>query len=264
MNIISSWVGYTFPKTKRSARKAAKQPAALCTVAAPIQAPSRVMVLEADPQSRSTLVDLIKTLGLEPLVVPDGVAALKSIDLRAPDMILMACDGPADPESAEFKLCSMIRKQRASLPYFPIVVLASWPDAFLWQIDIGDDGIDDVLPKPLRAQELQAVLELWLDLPLKDEPKKSPAPIQPTDDWYQVRLTEDILGFEQAWAKRDQPSMLHFAQHMQGIALVLGVQRALKLADRLERVARGTKSMEPEAMQSTLTALKKAFARYLD
>ncbi|RUL69316.1 response regulator [Dyella choica] len=264
MNIISSWVGYTFPKAKRPARKAAKEPAASCTVAAPSQAPARVMVLEADPQSRSTLVDLIKAVGLEPLVVPDGAAALKSIDLCAPGMILMACNELPGPESGDLKLCSMMRKPRADHPCIPIIVLATGSDAFIWQGYIGDCGIEGVLEKPLRAQKLRAMLELWLDLPLKEEPKQSLPPIQNTDDWFQVRFTEDIQGFEQAWAKDDKPSMVRFAQHMQGIALVLGVQRALKLADRLERMARGTKPMEPEAMQRTLTALKKAFAPYLD
>ena len=260
---ISPFSVYVFPKVKRSARKAVKEPAAPYAVAIPTQVPARIMVLEADPPSRSTLVDLILGLGLEPLVVLDGAAALKSIDLRAPDMILMACDGLPSPERGEFKLCLMMRKRRADHPCIPIILLATGPDAFLWQNYIGDCGIEGVLEMPLRAQKLRAMLELWLDLPLKHEPKKSLPSTQVTDDWCQACLTEYIQGFEQAWAKRDMPSMARFAQHIQGIALVLGVQRALKLADRLERAAGATRPLKPDAMQGTLAALKKGACRLL-
>ncbi|GLQ90253.1 Hpt domain-containing response regulator [Dyella flagellata] len=259
MNTYSQHTTSTTPMAVRDA-------AASYEVLIPAEAPARVLLLEADPESRRVIVDQIAALEQEPLVVPDGSAALDAIHHQAPAMILMACVGAPDPESGEVELCSMMRKLRTGLPYFPIIILAAETNALLWQYCIGDNGIDGVLQKPLRVEKLETLLRLWLDLPspARDEPVQSLPRAPNSGLWYQACLKEDIRGFERAWADGDMPSMVRCAYRLHGVAQLLGAQRATKLADRLEQAARGNKPLEADAMRNTLAALKKAIARYLE
>ena len=227
------------------------------------QRPARIVVLENDPESRSVIVDHILALELEPFVVADGPAILASTSLCCPAMALIACDGPPIPKQGEAELCSLIRNRRANVPFFPIIVLAPETDAFFWHYCIGDHGIDGVLHKPLRLRRLQAMLELWLDLPSAVEPAPSLPSGPDPGNWDHACLAENIQGFEQALVANDHPAMSHLAYRLGRVMSLLGVAKAIRLADRLEQAARGNKPLTPEAMRSSFARFKKMAAPYL-
>ncbi|WP_158628859.1 Hpt domain-containing response regulator [Dyella choica] len=234
--------------------------------ATPTQTPARVLVIDEDPQSRCFLVDQIKALGQEPLAVPDSLAALNVMTYQAPDLILMACDGP---DTAVYKSAlRLVVANRARHASIPIIILSTTRDAFLWQLCM-DDGIVGVLQKPVHAGKLEALLRVWLDLPLlaHDEPSEPDPPFETIYQWYQASqasLVEETRAFEQALAEHDKLSMAHFAHRAQGVAFSLGAHQAAELADRLEQAARGNLPWESKSIQETLAALKEAIARHFE
>ncbi|RUL68410.1 response regulator [Dyella choica] len=264
MNASSQLTAYASHVAVPSTRWAVRERAAIYRAnATPTPTPARILVIDEDAQSRSVLVSQLKALDLEPLAVPDSLAALNVITYQAPDLILIACDGP---DTAAYKtVMRLVVVSHARQACIPIIILAGERDVFFWQLCL-DDDIVDVLQKPVRAEKLQVSMGLWLDLPptVSHEPNESLPPFEDTPQWYRACLAAEIHAYEQALATHDTFLMVHYAHRTHGVALVLGIDRAAKLADRLEQSARGHKPLKPDGIRKTLAALKEAIARHFE
>ncbi|MFK2892021.1 Hpt domain-containing response regulator [Dyella flagellata] len=224
---------------------------------------TRILVVDEDRESREILVDQLMSLGVEALGVPDSLAALNAVGYQLPDLILTAC---AEPGAASYETSMRLAvANRARDARIPIILMTTAVDAFLWS-PRGDNGVVDVLCRPVRTEKLQAVLELWLRRPLSARPAPEPPfpPIRSIADFYRLRLTEDIQLFERAWSDRDNILMADLAHHLRGNALMVGAPQVFMLADRLERAITGKKPLGQDALRDILAALKEAIARHFE
>ncbi|RUL74074.1 Hpt domain-containing response regulator [Dyella choica] len=221
------------------------------------QAPARILVVANDPETRSVLTAELKALRLDPLPVPDSLAALNAIDWQAPDVILMALEGPdAAVYQAVLRFTVANLARRAHIPLVAIVGQGgeSWRRAL-------DGRLDGVLHNPLRPEALYATLARWLDLP----PPAGQAPEEPLPPCRRrACIDTDVQEYERALARQDTANMVHFAHRAKGAALVLHADRAAELADRLELAARGYAPLQLDEIQRTLAALKAAIACHFD
>ncbi|RUL79931.1 Hpt domain-containing response regulator [Dyella choica] len=219
------------------------------------QAPARILVVANDPETRRVLTAELKALSLDPLPVPDSLAALNAIDLQVPDVILMALEGPdAAVYQAVLRFAMANLARRTRIPLVAVVGQGgeSWRRAL-------DGCLAGVLHNPLSPEELYATLARWLDLPPPaNQALDEPLPLA----WSRACIDLDVQEYERALAGQDTANMVHFAHRAKGAALVLHADRAAELADRLELAARGYAPLQPHEIQRTLAALKAAIARH--
>ncbi|WP_158628902.1 Hpt domain-containing protein [Dyella choica] len=189
--------------------------------------------------------------------MPDSLAALNAMDLKVPDVILMALEGPdAAVYQAVLRFTVANLARHAHIPLVAIVGQGgeSWRRAL-------DSRLDSVLHTPLRPGELYATLARWLDLsPLAGQAPDEPLPPR----WRRACIDGDVQEYERALARQDIANMVHFAHRAKGAALVLHADQAAELADRLELAARGYAPLQLDETQRTLAALKVAIARHFD
>ncbi|MEY2597991.1 MAG: hypothetical protein RLZZ142_250, partial [Verrucomicrobiota bacterium] len=148
-----------------SPRPPSPSPAPSTTPATP-PAPAatlRVLVAEDNPVNQMFVAALLKKLGCEPEVVPNGLRAIERLQSGSYDAVLMDCHMP---EMDGFEATRQIRRSESMRPGKPIPIIAVTASAMASDRErCFAAGMDLVLTKPVRAKELQAGLEQCLHPP---------------------------------------------------------------------------------------------------
>ncbi len=126
----------------------------------------RVLVAEDNPTNQMVMLGMLRRLGIEPLLVEDGEAAVQrwSEQMReqAFDLILMDCEMPVcDGYEATRRIRS--EEARSGWPRTPIIAVSAHVTP-PYIAACYDAGMDDYLPKPLRAADLRARIAHWSSL----------------------------------------------------------------------------------------------------
>jgi signal transduction histidine kinase/CheY-like chemotaxis protein len=116
---------------------------------------ARVLVAEDNPINRLVTDGLLRSLGLEPTMVNDGLQAVTAANGGAFALIFMDCQMP---ELDGFEATRRLRKGGYERPIIALTAYASDEDR---QRCLAS-GMTDYLTKPLRKQELDVVLARYL------------------------------------------------------------------------------------------------------
>jgi two-component system, OmpR family, response regulator MprA len=137
-------------------------------VAAPSQAPSRVLVVDDDRAVRESLRRSLEFNGYAVALAADGAEALASISGSAPDVVVM------DVMMPRLDGLEATRALRKAGNDVPILVLTA-RDAVGDRVEGLDAGADDYLTKPFALQELLARLRALLRrvVPHEDAPDET-------------------------------------------------------------------------------------------
>jgi two-component system sensor histidine kinase/response regulator len=134
-----------------------------CSQVIPRFGRARVLLAEDNHINRLIAVALLRKFGYEADIVSNGLAALERLEVIPYDIIFMDCQMP-EMDGYDTARSIREREQTLSQGHFPspIHIVAITANAMQ-----GDRekclaaGMDDYLSKPIRFQELQAVLERW-------------------------------------------------------------------------------------------------------
>src|SRR6266536_4881956 len=114
-----------------------------------------VLVVEDDEASADLLAALLEEEGFQPVVCPDGRAAMEPFERERPVAVLIDW---VIPGGAGIELCRRIRSQDSVVPIFFVSGRADEAS-----VSRGlDAGADDFLSKPVRPRELAARLDAHL------------------------------------------------------------------------------------------------------
>ncbi|HYQ38157.1 MAG TPA: ATP-binding protein [Pseudomonas sp.] len=128
----------------------------------------RILLVEDNPVNQLVVKGLLARLGLGVAVARHGEEALKMLHQRVFDLVLMDCNLPL---MDGYEATRQIRRERrwATLPVIALTANVLPEDRERCQ----QAGMNDYLSKPLRREELQAMLEHWLPHGLPPKPDRA-------------------------------------------------------------------------------------------
>jgi two-component system KDP operon response regulator KdpE len=125
--------------------------------------PARILVVDDDQSVHRTLGPLLRSCGYDVIVAANGTQALRALDSRRPDLVLLDL---TLPDMAGADVCTRMRNASNT----PIIVL-SGPTDERSKVAAFDLGADDYIVKPFGSNELLARVRAALRrVFVRDEP----------------------------------------------------------------------------------------------
>jgi signal transduction histidine kinase/CheY-like chemotaxis protein len=161
-------VGSTFWFTARFERPlrpvAARHEAAGAEALSPPTAlGARLLMAEDNPINQQVALGLLRRLGYSADVVCNGRQAIAALERERYDLVLMDCQMP---EMDGFEATAVIRSTGSRVLDHAVPIVAVTASAMRGDRDVCTAaGMSDYLCKPLRKEELAAVLGRWLSTP---------------------------------------------------------------------------------------------------
>jgi PAS domain S-box-containing protein len=146
------------------AAPAATPPAATTPPAPPAAtgaATGTILVADDSSLNRRVVASMLRQLGYQVEMVSSGREALAALAGRAFDAVLMDC---WMPDLDGFDATRELRRREAAGEHVPVIALTAdvLTDA---RGRCQEAGMDDYLPKPMRIEDLAALLQRWAPLP---------------------------------------------------------------------------------------------------
>jgi two-component system OmpR family response regulator len=116
--------------------------------------PHHILVADDDPHIREVICFALEKAGMKTLAVADGAAALREVERRAPDLIVLDI---GMPEMDGLEVCRRLR-QRSDVP----VLFLSARDEEIDRVLGLEMGGDDYVTKPFSPRELVARVNVIL------------------------------------------------------------------------------------------------------
>ncbi len=127
---------------------------------------SRVLVVEDDARLASTLERMLTAEGHDVEIANDGLEALRSAKLRAPDLAVLDVMLPG---ADGISVCRRLR-ETAQFPILMLTALSGTEE----RVRGLDSGADDYLVKPFAYQELLARVRALLRRTSCSSPRRAP------------------------------------------------------------------------------------------
>jgi CheY-like chemotaxis protein len=152
--------------------------AAPADAGAALQLNCRVLMAEDNGVNQFVARNMLKSLGCEFDIVPNGADALAAAQRGGYDLLLMDCQMPVmDGYEATRRIREWEQSRGTRLPIVALTANALVGDADLCR----SAGMDDHLAKPYTRQQLGALMARWLPSHLvqgsADAPRSQPAPL---------------------------------------------------------------------------------------
>jgi two-component system, sensor histidine kinase and response regulator len=118
----------------------------------------RVLVVEDNPINQTVAAGILAKLGYNSDVAANGIEALDALARREYDAVLMDCQMP---EMDGYEATVELRRREAGARRVPVIAMTA--AAMEGDRDRAlAAGMDDYVPKPVRADELQRALRQWV------------------------------------------------------------------------------------------------------
>lgn len=249
----------------------------------------RILLAEDNVVNQKVALGQLKSLGYAADVVTNGMEVLHQLTQCTYDLILMDCQMPI---LDGYTTTQQIRQQEGTAHH--IVIVAMTASAMQDDRDhCFTVGMDDFLSKPVRREDLQAVLDRWFSPPSSSsrdyklnsnlaEVSDIPADM-PLDLAYLHALSDDDLEFEQELIQIFQQTVLEqltsvhnglqsrdfdrvaaIAHQLKGASGNMGAQPIQRLAVQLETAAHQQDMSGIEATLGNLNQALQQFTSYVE
>jgi signal transduction histidine kinase/CheY-like chemotaxis protein len=124
--------------------------------------PLRILLVEDDPMNQKVATHMLTRLGYQPDIAHDGAAAVEAVGSTAYDLVLMDCSMPTmDGWEATRRIRAAEpgadSRRRSRVPIVAMTANAMSGD----REKCLDAGMDDYLSKPVRREDLAAMVARW-------------------------------------------------------------------------------------------------------
>ncbi len=154
--------------------------APLAAPGAPLQLRARVLMAEDNGVNQVVARNMLKSLGCEFDIVPNGQEALAAVQRGGYDIVLMDCQMPVMDGYEATRQIRAWEQVRGTVQRLPIVALTA--NALVGDAEVCiEAGMDDYLAKPYTRNQVGALMARWLPAHLVegsvDAPRTHPAPL---------------------------------------------------------------------------------------
>lgn len=223
------------------------------TLAEEVRRP-RVLIVEDNIVNQKLAVRMVEKLGYQPDVVENGQEALRALETGAYAAVLMDCQMPImDGFEATRRIREDERRHPSSATHIPIIAVTA-------NAMPGDRerclaaGMDEYMAKPVKLDELRAVMQRWIAVPVPDRQAIATEPAVPEGGRDQgifdpVKMLHNIGGDHELFG---QLVGLFLDRHQ---AMVADIKEALIKGDALtvERTAHTLKGTAGNLCASEVT-----------
>jgi len=120
---------------------------------------TRILVAEDNSFNQKVAQGILGKLGYKSDVAANGLETVRALELIDYDIVLMDC---MMPEMDGFEATAMIRNPESKVLNHKVPIIAMTANAMMGERErCIKAGMDDYLPKPVRKDDLAAVLEKW-------------------------------------------------------------------------------------------------------
>ena len=232
--------------------------------------PLSILAAEDNPVNQKLLLRVLKEIGYEADVVPNGLEVMSAVKAKRYDIVFMDVHMPEMDglEAARLILSIVPRDERP-------VIIAVTADALEGDREkCMQAGMDDYITKPIRIADIEGVLQRWSskaagrtlqeprfsELPTDEELERAMAERirqlgLETDPDFVVELIDSYAplfrnqsrAIDEACAKRDDAKLRHAAHSLKGASLNIGAKHLAAIC----------KSMEDSAEQGDIDSAAK-------
>jgi CheY-like chemotaxis protein len=214
----------------------------------------RLLIVEDDPINQEVASSFLRKLGYSFDVVENGREALEALIENEYGLVLLDC---MMPEMGGFEVIAAIRDAGSAVRDHDIPVIALTAKAIL-----GDRekclaaGMNDYLSKPLRIEELEAVLERWLTVPsddlsacfdeagLLERHQGDRAKVKELTPFFLSKAHQYISAIEKGITEGNVSELLHYAHTLKGAAYTMGATGVAAMAGEMEEIGRSNNLCE--------------------
>jgi len=139
--------------------------------------PLRILIAEDNQTNQKLVVSMLSYMGYLPDVANDGFEVIQALDRQYYDLIFMDVQMP---EMDGFEATKLIIENYKNRPK----IIAMTANAMYGDREkCLNSGMDDYISKPLKIQDIEALLEYWGEIINESPQKKSQRPINKTDNY---------------------------------------------------------------------------------
>ena len=214
-----------------------------------------VLVVEDHPGNQFIIAEQLRMLGYDARIEADGAAALAALAPPHPfALVLMDCHMPG---MSGYEATRRLRKseREAGATHLPVIAISAATDSAHLD-ECMESGMDGVLKKPLRLDELSSMLRLWLG----GAPSSPQRPDTALPPQFHEAMAEDLAALRRAFAAGDTASAAHHAHRIRGAALMVDAAAVAAPADALEEIARGETASDHMRVADLLDELQLALS----
>jgi PAS domain S-box-containing protein len=253
---------------------------------------ARVLLAEDNGVNQVVARNMLKALGCEFDIVPNGAEALQALQNNSYDLVLMDCQMPVMDGYAATRAIRE-REARKGLNRLPVVALTA--NALVGDADAClESGMDDHLAKPYTRRQLAAAMVRWLPAHSVQLPRPAAAPaastaptasteaekpqgpdsildaaslnsIREMDDdgsvmteifqMYLEELPTHVSGMQRAQQAADNKALAAVAHAMKSASYNIGAKSVAELCKRLEAQAKAGHAADCEELVAAILAL---------
>lgn len=200
----------------------------------------KVLVVEDHPVNQFVIERQLATLGHAVTQASTGEAGLELLNDEVFDLVLLDCNLP---DMDGYTVATRLReRERVNGRHTPVIAISAMVGADHAQTCLAA-GMDGLLSKPLRIQELKEMIELWC----AGEPDQRAAKTATTISevmagqlgLFQQTSRDDLQGIRAAHADGDWRAVSSLAHRIAGAALMLDLAAVAGAARRIEEHAGG-------------------------
>lgn len=234
---------------------------AAITAEARIDVKGEVLVVEDHPGNQFIISEQLKELGVSSKIVPNGNAALALIQQQSFALVLMDCHMP---EMSGYETTRRIREIERDGTHIPIIAISAATDS-AHLTKCMDSGMDGVLKKPLRLDELRGMLQLWLGEVPPSASNVNHESLSPVDlrALYKVSMKEDMTALQAAFADSDRHRAAQLAHRIKGAALMADAGATALYAEALEATLETDAQENGPMARTTLDYLQAEVDRWI-
>jgi two-component system, NarL family, sensor histidine kinase EvgS len=233
---VGTSITFTIPVTTRPREADISSPAvAEMAASVAVTIGPTILVVDDHPNNRLVIQHQLEELNCDVVLAEDGPTALTLLDLRQFSLILLDCYLPG---MDGYQVARTIRqREQGSQRHQPIIAISAAIDTGHQQRCM-ESGMDGVLKKPLRLNELQSMIEAWCDVELTLREHLPSLPAASSAELFRDGAQLDLEQIQGVLAAGDLDMLAHYVHRMKGAALIADVPAVAEASERIESLLR--------------------------